>query len=174
MPVRVLAIDPGVRGAVAALERQAHRRLPVVIRVLDTPTAPKLLKSAKRRQVDPMALYFWMRDLPPIDHVVVEAVHSMPEDGVVQAFAFGHATASIVAAASIATHLPVHEIQPSEWHAQVGVRRPREHEKAKAPSVDRAREIWPDRDWPLSKDGRAEAALIGLAAFALLDQGRLA
>ena len=86
--------------------------------------------------------------------VIVESVHSMPRDGVRQAFSFG---ASFGAAIALAERFdcPWHLVSPREWKKEMGLT------SDKDDSLAMARELWPNAPLARKKDnGRAEALLL--------------
>jgi crossover junction endodeoxyribonuclease RuvC len=88
--------------------------------------------------------------------VVVEAVHSMPRDGVRQAFSFGSSFGSVLALAQ-RFRAPWHLVPPHQWKRDLGLTSDKEE------SLIMAREIWPAAPLLRKKDnGRAEALLIAL------------
>ena len=85
----IIGIDPGVSGALAALEF-GRKGVSRVLDVIDMPTMPGI---KKRRIADAHGITDWLEgfapDLTADDWAcVVEEVHSMPRDGAVGAFAF--------------------------------------------------------------------------------------
>lgn len=86
--------------------------------------------------------------------VVVEEVHSMPRDGVRQAFSFGMAYGGAVALAQ-RFKSPWHLVRPQMWKKNLGL------SSDKKESLKMARELWPAAPLDRVKDnGRAEALLL--------------
>jgi len=86
--------------------------------------------------------------------VVVEEVHSMPRDGVRQAFSFGSSYGAIIGIAQ-RFRSPWHLVRPQAWKRYYGLT------ADKNDSLELARELWPDAPLTRKKDnGRAEALLI--------------
>lgn len=84
--MRVLGIDPGASGAIALLDTEQN-----TIAVIDMPCVDIRRGTRNVRHVSAQALSLVVAALQPIDHAVVERVHSMPGQGVSSTFAFGRA-----------------------------------------------------------------------------------
>lgn len=84
--MRILGIDPGASGAVALLDTQ-HNTLTVI----DMPCVEVRRGTRNVRHVSAQALSLIVEAVQPIDHAMVERVHSMPGQGVASTFAFGRA-----------------------------------------------------------------------------------
>lgn len=147
--VRILAIDPGLSGAIALVDTDAGAS------VWDMPTMGRG-KGTKQRVN--------MADLCGIiarchaDEGVIEDVSAMPGQGVTSMFSFGESF-GIAQTAIVAANLPIHRVQPRKWkgHHNLG------------PDKDQARtraiELFPDLADQLARkkdNGRAEALLIAL------------
>jgi crossover junction endodeoxyribonuclease RuvC len=92
----------------------------------------------------------------PIDHLVIEAVHSMPKQGVTSMFSFGTSYGSILGLAA-GLQLPYSSVPPRAWRKAVGC----------GPSPDAARQaagrLYPGAALHLARKndaGRADAILI--------------
>ena len=86
--------------------------------------------------------------------IVVEAVHSMPRDGVRQAFSFGTSYGAVLGLAQ-RFRAPWHFVSPRVW------KRAMELDNDKDKSLALARELWPTAPLARKKDnGRAEALLM--------------
>jgi crossover junction endodeoxyribonuclease RuvC len=86
--------------------------------------------------------------------VVVESVHSMPQQGVASVFKFGVAFGGALSLAE-RMRCPWHLVTPQVWKKSFGLTSDK-HE-----SSDLARKLWPDAPLARQKDnGRAEALLI--------------
>ena len=89
-------------------------------------------------------------------NVIVEAVHSMPRDGVRQAFSFGASFGGVLGLAN-RFRAPLTLVPPHQWKKDLGLT------SDKVESLIMAREIWPAAPLLRKKDnGRAEALLIAL------------
>ena len=142
----ILAIDPGISGALAWLEGE------YLVAVEDMPT----IEVRGKRRVNAAALSILMakRD---IDLVVIEGVSAMPRQGVSSTFAFGYA-AGLIEGVVVGLGLPVEIVQASIWKRRAGV-----------PADKGAVRQMASRYWPgaaasfarVKDDGRADAALLG-------------
>lgn len=144
--MKIVGVDPGLRGALALLdvEREA------LLRVVDIVASEGQILAGAVAD----ALADWM-----VDRVVIEKVHSMPRQGVRSMFTFGRALGTVEGICA-ALELPVDYLAPRVWKSKLGLG------KDKSASRALASRIWaPQRELfaRVKDDGRAEAALIGLA-----------
>ena len=153
----ILAIDIGVQGAIAFLTPEGQ-----LIDVFDMPVLND--GPAGRRAVNAPLL----AEIVFKSHAVeafIELVGARPGEGAVGAFAFGRSRGvceGVLAAAGI----PAQHIAPAAWKRAVGIKPGREGAKdaARAEAIRR----WPSRASLFARvkdDGRAEAALIGVAGL---------
>ena len=85
---------------------------------------------------------------------VIEAVHSMPAQGVASSFKFGLAYGMAIAIME-RLRCPWHMVTPQKWKKDMGLT------SDKNQSLDMARELWPNAPLERKKDnGRAEALLM--------------
>ena len=89
----IVAIDPGINGAAAALSLQSGFRA-----VIDLPT----IGEGKRREIHMRKLYDWLCTYAPT-RIVIEHVHSMPKQGLSSTFRFGMAYGMIRAVSQMFT-----------------------------------------------------------------------
>lgn len=149
-----IGIDPGLRGAIAALHGSDGH-----LTVLDMPAFANDKGVPSETNYDMLAL---LLEPPRSENVtaVIEKVHSMPKQGVASTFKFGDnfgALKGILAAHRIPRQL----ITPGMWKKHFRLSRD------KNASRKLATERFPDNadDFRLVKhDGRAEAALLALYA----------
>lgn len=151
---RILGIDPGLTGALAAF-------CPIsgALVVSDVPTLRLPKGKTTKAYVDLMALARAIDCLiagepPPV--VWLERVGSMPGQGIASAFDFGRTT-GILMGACAAHFLRIEQVTPQVWKKALRV--PASKDGARA----RASQIFPRyaHEWARAKDdGRAEAALI--------------
>lgn len=86
--------------------------------------------------------------------IIIEAVHSMPNQGVSSTFKFGKAYGQIIGMAQ-SMNCVTHFVSPQKWKRDLGLSRDKED------SLKLARTMWPDAPLTRKKDnGRAEALLI--------------
>jgi len=148
-----IGIDPGFKGGLAALRPDGS--------LMDGIRMP-VTSIRKREVIDTKALTRWLQTL--YDHVsdveiVIEAVHSMPKQGVASTFKFGRAAGAVEAWAMVMASGPLVFVTPKKWKGDMQVTRD------KRGSLALAAELWPTPpahiDWDiLRNDGIAEAALI--------------
>ena len=150
--MRILAIDPGLGGALACYNDELF-----ALAVVDMPT----LKTKTRQHIAEAELVRIIRAYAP--HVaVIEQVHALPKQGVTSTFNFGLGY-GLARGILAALEIPVTFLTPPVWRriAQVqGLA------GDKAASRLRAMQLFPKEAHLFSKardHGRAEAALIGYA-----------
>lgn len=148
----VLAIDPGVAGALAWVTRDGH-----LIDVDDMPTA----KVRDRNKIIGGQLAAMMQ-ARPIDYVLIEGVGPRPRESAMASFSFGYGAGLLEGIAS-GLGLPVHIVSSATWKRKAGV--PADKNGAR----HMACRLWPgasDQFRRVKDDGRAEAAL--MARWAVL------
>lgn len=146
-------IDPGLTGAFCVLDFQTYR-----LHLWDTPTiSVKSVGSTVRKRCDPVK-YAAIINHFPLDRLIIEQVHSTPNDGHVGAFSFGKVT-GIALGIAHGAGLTVREVSPAKWKKDMLV--PAHKEAAKA----RASDLFPEcvSGWKRALDhGRAEASIMAL------------
>lgn len=139
----IMAVDPGLSGAIAFYFPSHPER----VSVEDMPVAGG--------DIDCVTLAGRIRQLAP-DIAIVEAVHSMPRQGVSSTFKFG-AGYGMVRGVIAALDVPTHLVTPAAWKKHFRLGSDKEQARALAlrlfPSVG-------ERFARKKDDGRAEAALI--------------
>lgn len=152
----MIAIDPGIRGAIARLD---HNGEPVV---RDMPIRPKKGAGKVRNEVDPKALQAILRELVPADEralVVMEALNTFA-GGSVQTMGSLEATKAVILTVAELTGFDVALVTPREWQAFFGIKG-NAAEDTKKQSLRIARQLFGAHLCPLAKhDGRADALLI--------------
>lgn len=146
----VLGIDPGLSGALAALDTEGR-----VVQVLDMPT---LETGNGRRTVNALALRELLQALPPIRASWIESVAAMPTDSRVAAFAFGRSVGTIETAC-ILFGASIQRVTPQAWKRAAGL----PAGAPKAASVEAALRLLPGCAPYLTRakdHGRADALLI--------------
>ncbi len=149
-----LGVDPGLSGAVAAVDRQGHVHL-----LEDLPTITRGNGRVKR-ELDPAGLAHLLRPIAAdIKLATVEQVSSMPGQGVASVFSLGHSLGTIVGVIS-AMGIPMQLVAPAVWKKPYGVGR----DKTLSRTV--ASRLFPDINLSRVKDHNlAEALLLGLYAM---------
>ena len=147
-----VGIDPGLSGAVAVLHPTYDD-----ISVFDTPT----VKTARRNEFDLRAMREILKQYnSPETMVIVEAVHSMPRQGVASSFNFG-AGYGMWLGLLVGLEIPYVTVTPQRWKSAMHI----PAGSAKGESYLRACSLFPAATGLLAKtkDGRADALL--LAAY---------
>lgn len=148
----ILAIDPGISGALAWVSRDGH-----LIEVADMPIA----KIRDKNRIVAAELTRLIADRTP-EYIVIEQVGPRPKEGAGAAFAFGYG-AGLLEGIAAGLGIPVHMTSPATWKRRAGV--PKEKDGARM----MASRMWPGAcGWfrRVKDDGRAEAAL--MARWAVL------
>lgn len=144
----ILAIDPGLSGALAFLKPAGG------LTVIDIPTL-----QLKKRVIDEYALARIVDEWAiEVREVWLEQVGVRPGEGAVGAFTFGRGY-GLIRGICAANFLTIHDVTPQVWKRALGV--PAEKDGARAV----ASRYFPRYagEWARVKDdGRAEAALIAL------------
>lgn len=154
--VIVLGIDPGVTGAVGAINTAGGG-----YRVRDIPTRDILGAGMVKRRVCGRGLLATLRELAPAGHavlVVVERVHTMPGTrNSPQSQGSLMQSKGVIQGVLDCLGWRVEEVSPQTWQRHFGIG------KGKADSVDVARRLFPDLavDLKRAKDhNRCEALLM--------------
>ena len=139
----IIAIDPGIAGALAFLPDGA----PAVVH--DMPVVAG--------RVDAHALHALVRldtkDIPA--HCFLEQSQSMPSQGVTSTFHYG-ISYGILLGILAALEIPYTEVRPGKWKRALGLGKEKEDARL------RAMQLFPHCDLHLKKyHGRAEALLLG-------------
>jgi crossover junction endodeoxyribonuclease RuvC len=148
-PPVVIGIDPGISGAVAAVDAATGG----LVWVEDMPALDKHVNAAA------------LADLLEGEVIVaaaVEAVHAMPKQGVSSSFNFGRSY-GVVLGVLAALNTPVVHLRPAQWKKALGL------SADKSASRRMATDLWPAQAEQFKRvkdDGRAEAALIARHAWA--------
>jgi len=164
--VKILAIDPGLAGALALYDPATGdldvRDMPVYV----TPKA----SGGKRTELDLVALAHIMDEWAPQQlRAFIEQVGPTPQMGVTSSFSFGGSYAAVRMACA-AHFIPTELVTPQVWKRALTV-------KAGAGKSDavraRASALMPQHAklWTLSKhEGRAESAMIALYGARTLER----
>lgn len=150
----ILGIDPGLSGALALYDPALPH-----VSVIDMPTLETTTNGKKRRRVDlyQLAQFFDMW-AGRIAKAMIEDPRSMPSDGAVQAFKFGHGCG--VVQAMVAAHfIPMRLVAPRVWKQALKLSADKDASRLLAS------ELLPRfaTQWTRVKDdGRAEAVLLGV------------
>lgn len=144
--MKLVAIDPGLKGAIARFNEGE------LLHIKDMPTKP----VGSKNLVDPEEL---SKIIVGSDLVVIEQVGASPQMGVSSAFNFGHGFGTLTGVCA-GLGIPCETITPQKWKAMCGLIK-----SPKGASVIKAKKLYPEfeKQFLKSKDGRAEAVLIGRA-----------
>ena len=153
----ILSIDIGVRGAVAVLTAEGQ--------LIDVQDMPILNDGPAKRHAVNAPLLAEIVFKSHATRAFVELVGVRPGEGAVGAFAFGRSR-GVVEGILGAAGIPAQYFPPASWKRVVGIK----PGKTGAKDAARAEAI---RRWPshaslfarVKDDGRAEAALIGVAGL---------
>ncbi len=154
-PPVTVGIDPGLSGAVAALDTATG----ALLWVEDMPTMPAT--KGKADVSAPLLADLLRGEIVTL--AAVEAVHSMPRQGVASAFRFGQGYGTVIGVLGTLGS-PVRYVTPQAWKRDMRVT------ADKGTARTRAAELWPAHAHLFARvkdDGRAEAALIARWAWAL-------
>lgn len=168
--IRVVGIDPGIKGAFCVLEisgtfKFGEKQSVKLITVQDFPLYKEVkskIKNTTRNRIDLKALALQLEiNLAGAKICLIEDVGKMPtKSDPLAAFAFGFSTGAVSALVAQA-NIPLEKIRPDVWKAQFGLT------SDKSKSIALAKKLVPASAEFLTltkHDGRAEAVL--LAYFA--------
>ena len=150
-PSTVVAIDPGLSGALGCLRLESAG---VTVSVADMPV---MAKGKTKHQVNAAELARILREMEPTV-CVVEQVGAMPKQGVASMFTFGHCL-GVIDGVVAALGIPVVMVTPQTWKKFHGLTADKEMARTKAIR------LFPNNSGQLSRKkdiGRAEALLMAL------------
>jgi crossover junction endodeoxyribonuclease RuvC len=153
--MRYCGIDPGVSGAIAAMEGDR------LLEIFDIPTLDDGPKG--RRTINAPIFASIIKTCEP-DIVFLEKVGVRPGEGAVGAFSFGRGVGVIEGVCACAG-VRIVLLTPQMWKKQVGIATGSAKDASRSMAIRR----WPNAAAFFKRvkdDGRAEAALIGLAGMA--------
>lgn len=146
-----LGIDPGLSGAVAALDLPNQRFV-----ALPIPT----FEVSGKRSIDDRALFDWLKDYDHADEAMLEHVHAFPGQGVVSMFNFGTAFGACRMGLA-AIGVPYRLIKPAVWKSALAVPADKDGARMRATQLM----PWAAAAWSRKKDHNvAEAALLAYYA----------
>ena len=153
------AIDPGLSGAVAAIDSHGH-----IVMLSDTPTLlVKKGKGTKHVYIE-SAMATILRNLQGTESVrlvAIENVHAMPGQGVTSMFSMGTGL-GIWLGILAALRLPYERVEPAKWKREMGIATGSD----KRAGIVKASQLFPtasfrkDRGRVDTLDGRADALLL--------------
>lgn len=151
----LVGIDPGVTGAIAALDDPGDGRPPALLAVHDMPT---VTDPTGRQRVSAAGLAALLRSLAP-DSVLVEQVGAAPvagrRQGAQSMFNFGRSL-GVIEGVTQTLGLPLRFVHPTAWKTRAGlIRRPKDVARTVA------LQLYPEAPLHRKADiGRADAILI--------------
>lgn len=162
----VIGIDPGLTGGISGIDTETNTLWAVPMPVIVTkPEKPKTSRGKIKKiktEYDIAAIARLLEAISP-DRVCMEAVHSMPNQGVSSVFRFGTGYGILLGVIGTLGY-PLRLVTPRVWKSKYSLSSDKETSRL------RATEFFPDcaKLWRLKKhDGIAESAL--LAHYGLLD-----
>jgi crossover junction endodeoxyribonuclease RuvC len=151
--VKVLGVDPGVRGGLALVEIN-DSAAPQLIDAIDIP----VVGSGAKERVDVLAIRAWVAVHKP-DHALIERAQAMPKQGASSGFKYGRAVGALEAVLACC-EIPMTIIEPTAWKKFHQLRG-----GDKEAGRQRALQLFPAAHALLARKkdhGRGEAALIAL------------
>jgi crossover junction endodeoxyribonuclease RuvC len=159
--MRIIGIDPGLSGAVAILDVELGALV-----VEDMPTFSLVRNSKTKREVNAVELARIV-DAAQADYAVVEAVSSMPGQGVSSVFAFGKGYGVVLGVVG-ANYLKLVSPSPALWKRVLGL-----SGKGKDASRAMATNLFPHHAGIFARvkdDGRAEATLLAVYGARVIEK----
>ena len=154
----IIGIDPGVSGGIALLESDGYLTVwDMPVNEVELKTKTKKGKLKKRKYLDGEVFADIIEDFGGVAYL--EQVGPQPNDGAIQAFAFGDSYGGVRCVLE-AFRIPLVLVRPQKWKATLALR------KGKAGAALAAQDIFPGCHdmWHGPRggliDGRCEAALI--------------
>lgn len=144
----VIGIDPGLSGAVAALDSASGD----IVALADLP----VMRDKSLAWIDgcEMQSIVMAARAGRNAHAIIERVSAMPRQGVASSFQFGVGFGSVLGTMQ-ALHIGIELVTPSTWKRALNL------SSDKHASLHKARLLFPAADLRLAKhDGRAEALLL--------------
>jgi crossover junction endodeoxyribonuclease RuvC len=152
--IRVLGVDPGIRGGLAVVSDGDDGRV-ILIAAIDIP----VVGSGAKERVDVAAVRLFVAQHAPA-LALIERAQAMPRQGASSGFKYGRAVGSLEAAIALSDDTPMQIVEPSAW---------KRHWRLPGKDKERARqlalELFPAAHALLARKkdhGRAEAALLAL------------
>jgi crossover junction endodeoxyribonuclease RuvC len=131
--MNVLAIDPGLEGAGAVLDKSGD-----LVEVFDLPT----IDEGTRRRIDAANLADLIRAHTPYTFAVVEQVAARPGQGVSSTFRFGASYGTVLGVIG-ALAIPVRHVTPAQWKRSLGLNSDGESSRARAVETCPCRPVRP-------------------------------
>ena len=147
----VCGIDTGVTGAMALIDIVTGE-----YKVFDIPNYTEVINNKRKKSVDARMLYLLLQEYKDeINFIIVEKVHSSPQQGVASSFAFGQSYGTVQGCVASVPSDGMFVI-PKVWKKHFGL-----IGRDKSASLELARYYWGDEHLHLAKHhNRADALLI--------------
>lgn len=157
----VMGIDPGLTGAIAAIDADAGEA-----EVWPMPTLTKQVGKSRRKVLNMPRLTAIIANVDPY-LVLIEEVHSMPKQGVASTFSFGRAF-GLVEGVCAGMQLSYMMVKPQDWKRFHGLKA-----KGKDEAVEFAGRMFPEVDFGNKgqMSGTADALLIALCGAVRVSGG---
>jgi hypothetical protein len=152
--MKILAVDPGLSGAAAALEQIGGTV--VLLSVIDLP----VMGEGAKRRLDATTFARWLSDQAP-SHAFIENAHAMPKQGLASTFRYGRVAGAIEGTIA-AYRIPLTLIEPATWKHHLRLNSSKEDCRA------RAIQLLPSAAGELQRvkdHHKAEAILLGFYAL---------
>jgi crossover junction endodeoxyribonuclease RuvC len=153
--MRVLGIDPGVRGGLAV--GSDGNGVGILLDAIDIPT----VGTGAKERVDVITVHAWIEQYKP-DFALIERAQAMPRQGASSGFKYGRATGALEATVMLCA-VALEIVEPTSWK-RFWKLPPKDKERSR----QRAIELFPHAHALLARKldhGRAEAILIALYGF---------
>lgn len=163
--MRVMGIDPGLKGAFSILS--LDDKLSSRAEVTHYDKLPIMLD-----ELDCRLFYNKIMEFKP-DKIVLEKVHGFPGQSSVATFNFGKIFGQIYASARL-TEIPIHLVVPQVWQKYAFAGIDKKYGDSKEKALLAASRRWPDHTWILQgkrvpHDGCIDAAFIALYGMFQID-----
>lgn len=155
----VIGIDPGINGAIAVLTAESLNvyDFPILESLKTTKTKAGNRKKKKEIDIRALMMLFFDIGIYSADLIVIEKVGSMPGQGVSSMFSFGQTLGRLEGVVFTMASCRIEYVAPAKWKKYFNLTG-----KGKDAAVIECRNRYPDKvkEFPKSKDGRADAALM--------------
>lgn len=158
----VIGIDPGLSGAIVSLSNGGF------VECRDMPTIGSLHGKGKTVDLVKLSEILKQYQSSPSCLVLIEAVNSMPNQGVASSFKFGRVSMA-PEAISACLGYQIRLVTPNAWKKHFSLLK-----REKSASRAKAMQEFPQYDHYFGRvkdDGRADAALIALYGYQVFERG---
>lgn len=153
MAGHIIAIDPGLSGALVSLDITSGQCLDYLLM--------PAIQVGKSKRLNGASIASWLDEWKP-EHAFLEKVGSMPKQGVSSTFTFGHA-AGFIEGLITGAKIPITLVPPPTWKKHAGL-----IGTEKDASRSRAVQLFPDlRILDTKAKGQAVADALHIARYGL-------